>query len=668
MGFSIIFSGEIMKKHFILAIRFTFYIAALVFFDKNIRIIPAILLISVLFLDNPYYSILPLSLCFLSEPIGIVILIAALLYHILLYPFIRKNRYYALAVYLLSLFTANILLLIGKSYTLDVLYLTLAGIILYGAVNSFYVFYHKGNTYSIISLNDKLIHLTLLLGYLLLITLYNPVDLLYFFLFMQLYIIGDIKFSIAFFLLSVSVYGVRYQSLQTQSLSYLASAFVPPAFLIRLNFAEPASYLYLLYAVLLTALRFKPKKITVETDGIGTLFDDFKKYIHDLNREYEKLNTLKEVKKNHLENIQSSFCASCKENTVCRHKADKRYSFLLNAMGSETGNIYGCPHYAQFYLNTDTAFDVSYHQFNAITNLADELEYLYAQNIKMAKCYNRFISDLGFYDYKVEKLDMNFAAPTIYFSVILSKDKQIIREIFLKLSYKAFHEILDLKVIENETNYTVYIYKKPKVKLEYSHKILAKSNNLISGDNYYIKKDYNESYTFALSDGMGNGHTAYKESSEALKLISHLSSYHFSAKTILKLLENIYDLKCEYDSYATLDLLNINTASMKLNLYKLGSTTSYIYHNRELQAFENKALPLKLDDINSSYEVEYFKDDVILLFSDGISDFLTPLEIKHEIDFTESTEEIMNRILNKLKKKENNELKDDASIIVIKVV
>lgn len=337
-------------------------------------------------------------------------------------------------------------------------------------------------------------------------------------------------------------------------------------------------------------------------------------------------------------------------------------------MNNDNSNIYNCPHYDNFYLNTNIDTRTSFLQFNAITNLADELEFLYIQNIKMAKSYNKFTNDLTFYDYKIEKIDINLATPTIYFSLYLSKEKQIIKEVFLRLAYKAFHEPLDLKILENEKNYIVHIFKKPKVKLEYSHKILAKNNNIISGDNYYIKKDYNDSYTFALSDGMGSGHNAYKESSEALKLISHLSSYHFSLKTILKLLENIYDLKCEYDSYATLDILNINTSNMKLNLYKLGSTTSYIYHNQELQAFENKALPLKLDDINSSYEVEFFKNDVILLLSDGISDFLSALEIKNEIDFNASSEEIMNHIINKLKKKENNELKDDASLIVIKVI
>ena len=134
------------------------------------------------------------------------------------------------------------------------------------------------------------------------------------------------------------------------------------------------------------------------------------------------------------------------------------------------------------------------------------------------------------------------------------------------------------------------------------------------------------------------------------------------------MLENIYDLKCEYDSYATLDILNINTSNMKLNLYKLGSSTTYIYHNGELKPFENKALPLKLDDINSAYELEYFKDDVILLLSDGISDFISRLELKNEINFNKSSEDIQNQIINKLLLKEKNELKDDASLIVIKII
>ena len=93
-----------------------------------------------------------------------------------------------------------------------------------------------------------------------------------------------------------------------------------------------------------------------------------------------------------------------------------------------------------------------------------------------------------------------------------------------------------------------------------------------------------------------------------------------------------------------------------------------IYHNKELALFENRALPLKLDDINSTYEIEFFKDDVIILISDGISDFLSKEDLSTDNNYSLSSNKIVEDIINKLKKKENNDLKDDASIIVIKVI
>ena len=168
---------------------------------------------------------------------------------------------------------------------------------------------------------------------------------------------------------------------------------------------------------------------------------------------------------------------------------------------------------------------------------------------------------------------------------------------------------------------------------------------------------------------MGSGYNAYLESSDALKLISTLTSYRFSTKTILKLLEDLYELKSNYDRYATLDFLSINTANRKMNLYKMGSTTTYILHNHQLIAYENKALPLKLDDVNSSYEIDLNKGDYIFLLSDGISDFITKDEFYSIVAYgAESVEKMCDKIIQYIKKKEKNELKDDLSLIVIKAI
>jgi serine phosphatase RsbU (regulator of sigma subunit) len=530
----------------------------------------------------------------------------------------------------------------------------------------FHIFQNKNSKFIIVSTNDKLITLTLLLGYMIVFIFYNQSTLLFMFLFMQLYLLKDFKYNIIFLITFVIFYFFKHNTINIESFSYIATSYIPLSICLVLDFIQIKSYFYLFYALLVTFFNFNSKPITVESNYIDNLFKDFKKYIDGLNLEYNHLCSIKKIKDSHIESIITNYCNCCKKNTLCKYKTDKRMSFIIGAMFKQNSNIYDCPHYENFYFNDNLNIKPSL-EYSAISELANELELLYNQSLKLAKHYNKFISDLSFYGYKIKNIDINLANQTIYFSMVLDSKKPVIKEIFIKLAYKSFGEELDLKIVSKDNQSVIYMYKKPKIKLDYSHIILPKDNNIISGDNYYIKRDYNDSYIFALSDGMGSGHSAYIESADTLKLMANLSSYHFSIKTILKLLEDIYNLRCDYDNYATLDLAIINTSNMKMNLYKLGSTTTYIYHNFNLIAYENKTLPLKLDDINSTYEIEFYKDDIIFILSDGVTDFLSKDELFLVIDPSMSSNELMISITNKVKEKEKV-LRDDLSLIVIKVI
>ena len=167
---------------------------------------------------------------------------------------------------------------------------------------------------------------------------------------------------------------------------------------------------------------------------------------------------------------------------------------------------------------------------------------------------------------------------------------------------------------------------------------------------------------------MGSGYNAYIESVDTLRIIKTLSSYHFRIKTMLKLLEDIYELRASYDHYATLDLLSIDTANKKMELYKMGSTTTYILHDNILTAYQNKALPHKLDEMNSSFNIDINSGDLIFLLSDGISDFINQDEFYSLIKVNETPDNICTNIINHIKKKEKNNLKDDLSLIVIKSI
>ena len=100
----------------------------------------------------------------------------------------------------------------------------------------------------------------------------------------------------------------------------------------------------------------------------------------------------------------------------------------------------------------------------------------------------------------------------------------------------------------------------------------------------------------------------------------------------------------------------------------MGSSTTYVLHNQKLLTYENQALPLKLDDVNSAYELDVYPGDFIFLLSDGIGDFISNQEFEQLVDHHQTAEEACYSIVEYLKRKEQGNFKDDLSLIVIKAI
>lgn len=651
-----------MKKYAIFVLQYCFYIGSLLFLPKDISIFTASFLISILSLNTVWFTILPLCICFYLPLSHTYILIAIFIFHVLLYPFIRKNRYYALGVFGLSSLTAFTVLYILQGFQADTLKIMLYLLVIYGVINALHVFQVIDQKNTIIPYQQKLIDLTILLGYFFIIFFYCNNPYVLYFLFMQLFLIKDFKYNLVFILLYALLLGIKDIKELPTILIPSSISYMPLTIIFTFTYKNILCILGILYSIVVTIFPLTEKKLTFEQNYMNTLFDDFNKYITNLNDEYNKNTKLKELKENKFYEISKMYCSSCMKKTLCRTKIEKRYSFLSAAMLGSRQNIYDCPYYNRFGINVNTENMNKSFEYSAIKELSFELSYLYNQSLTLRKEYEKFISLLFNYGYPISSLDIHLASSSLYFSIQLDTQKPVIEALFLRCAYKSFGEHLEMKQVKEE----IYFYKKAQLKISYAHTLLAKEGNLMSGDNYYIKKDYNNAYVFALSDGMGSGYAAYTESIDALKTISTLSSYHFRTKTILKLLEDIYELRSNYDRYATLDFLSIDPASRKMNLYKMGSSATYILHNQKLLKYENQALPLKLDDVNSAYELDLFSGDIIFLLSDGISDFISNKEFESLVNQEQTAEEACYSIVEYLKKKEKGKLKDDLSLIAIK--
>ena len=652
-----------MRKYFTLTFNYIFFLTTIIFLPLNVGLYVIIFLFSLLVLENIYFVILPLVLIFFLPLNYTYVVMACFILNLCLYYFIKKNRYYALTLHLLTNLIVFIFLFVVSGYNKTILEVPLFLLVIYAIINLLYNFQKINNNPIILSYNHKLINLTTLLAFLVIIFFYTKENLLIYLLFMQLYLIKDYKYNVLFGIALLTL-SLIFKSDLNIILNALCTSFIPVSINITANFKNNLAYIILVYSILINLFNFKDKNLSIDNDYINNLFDDFKKYLNALNTEYEKNLQIKQIKETKLKEISLHYCDNCQKNTLCKSKIEKRYAFLSQAMLGSKQNIYDCPYYNQFKTEINCEKINSSYEYSAIKLLAHELSYLYNQSLVLKPNYEKFLKLLSDYGYKVLNLDINLANKSLYFSLTVA-NKAIIETTLLKCAYKAFGEKLNLKVVEN----VIYFFKPPKIKINYAHTVLAKEGNLVSGDNYYIKKDYNSSYMFILSDGMGSGYNAYQESIDALNTIKTLISYHFRLTTILKLLEDIYELRSNYDRYATLDFLQIDSANAKLNLYKMGSSTTYILHNNNLYTYENKALPLKLDEVNSAYELDIYSGDYIFLISDGISDFINKNEFYEIVkDKNANADELCYDIIDYIKKKENNDLKDDLSLIVIKAI
>lgn len=153
---------------------------------------------------------------------------------------------------------------------------------------------------------------------------------------------------------------------------------------------------------------------------------------------------------------------------------------------------------------------------------------------------------------------------------------------------------------------------------------MVKDGGRVSGDNYsFLEMDHGK-MAMMLSDGMGSGSSACKESELVLELLEKFLEAGFSVETALKMMNSAMVIRGEDDLYSTVDICSLDLYTGCCELYKIGAATTFIKHKDFVERVESSSLPVgvthRMELASTDRQLE--NGDFLVMVSDGVLEYL----------------------------------------------
>lgn len=127
-----------------------------------------------------------------------------------------------------------------------------------------------------------------------------------------------------------------------------------------------------------------------------------------------------------------------------------------------------------------------------------------------------------------------------------------------------------------------------------------------------------------LSDGMGSGREAQRESQMTLRLLEQFLQAGIAPETALRTMNAALNLRSdEQGCFTTIDLLAADLSARQAALYKYGAAPTYIKRQGTVRRLAGSSLPAGLQDSGSDPQAIRFpleENSFLLMISDGVAD------------------------------------------------
>ncbi len=153
---------------------------------------------------------------------------------------------------------------------------------------------------------------------------------------------------------------------------------------------------------------------------------------------------------------------------------------------------------------------------------------------------------------------------------------------------------------------------------------IGKGCSEISGDNFTMMELPGGKQGVALSDGMGSGEIACKESTLVIELLEELLEAGFPEKMAIQMINSTLVMGREELRFSTIDLSVFDLYTGTCEMIKAGASTTFIKKKEKVELLTSTSLPIGvLHTIELDSIVRQLEDgDFVIMVTDGIMDAL----------------------------------------------
>ncbi len=216
----------------------------------------------------------------------------------------------------------------------------------------------------------------------------------------------------------------------------------------------------------------------------------------------------------------------------------------------------------------------------------------------------------------------------------------------------------------------IKVYSSNLFKIDHAVSYVGKDGNKISGDSYMYENFSNGQTFIAISDGMGNGEMAHKESSEALKILKCLLGFNVPVKTAIQTLQQLKQHSNTDERFFSLDICMIDRERQRATFYKKGATPTFLIRNHQIELINLAQLPVgvMVDQVIDHVTLTLEENDILIMCSDGIVEQYNNIEELKQVILcqVDQTPKVMAKgLLQQTVNKNKGKIKDDMMVLVV---